>query len=77
MNSITQNTMIPIGLSILVIGTSSFWLAGITSKVDAHERSIIETKIKHDKTNEDLNQIRIDIGVIKQLLIKLEDKDGK
>lgn len=69
MNLLSSNTVAPLGLSIAVIGSAAFWLSNVSAKVEAHERIIVETKVKQERTADDLGQIRIDIGVIKQVLL--------
>lgn len=76
MKFLTGDTMMPLSLSVAIIGSGSFWLSGVSAKVETHDKLIMETKLKQEKTADDLSQIRVDIGVIKQLLINRERKNG-
>lgn len=69
MKLLNEDTLVPLGLSIAVIGSATFWLSAVSAKVDSHEKVLVEQKTKQEKTAEDLGQIKVDIGVIKQILI--------
>lgn len=68
MKLIDQNTVIPLGLAIAVIGGGSFWLSAINSKVDAQDRLVVESKVKQDRISDDIAQIKVDVGIIKESL---------
>lgn len=65
-----QTTMIPLGVAVLSIGGASFWLSAVHSKVNSHGEELAETKNKQEKIHDDLRQIKIDLGIIKELLKK-------
>lgn len=65
MDYLTENTMVPLSLAVIVIGGGAVWLTVLASTVQSSADTLKEIKGKQEKYNEDISQIRTDIAVIK------------
>jgi hypothetical protein len=68
MKTLTENTMIPIGLAILAIGGGASWLTVLMVKINNAEAKLQEVQSKQDAYIEKMNAIQMDVRVIKVVL---------
>lgn len=69
MKPINENTAISIGLMITLAG-AVFWVSTIYSLASSTETRTSKIEQKQDRYIEDMHQIKEDVAVIKQMLIK-------
>jgi len=69
MRELTQNTLIPIGL-VIVIGSMIFSLGQSYSKLDEHANKIITITKRQDKSEDKLNAILQALARIEERLAK-------
>jgi hypothetical protein len=55
---ITDTTLIPIGLAVVVIGGGAAWLTAMSLKIDSAIASTQRIEQKQSTYNEDISQIR-------------------
>lgn len=67
MKEITEKTLLPISL-VIVVGGFIYWAAQIDSFVRAHEMAIGKVQAKHESELEVLLQVKADVSYIKQVL---------
>ena len=77
MKSLTENTLIPIGLALTVIGGGSAWLTRISVATAANAEALNRIETKQDQYTEHLSQIRQDLAVIRNRLENMEVQNGK
>lgn len=77
MKSLTENTFIPIGLALTVIGGGSAWLTKISVSTSANAETLTRIESKQDQYTEHLSQIRQDLAVIRNRLENMEVQNGK
>ena len=75
MLKITQNTLIPMGLAILVIGSSAAWVTKISLATAITEKSVNLALLKFEKIEQSLKDIDYRLSRIEwSLRIKKGDK---
>lgn len=72
MRFLTENTLIPIGLAITVIGGASIWLTNIWWQGQANAAQIERLNTKQEAYLATLIEIRSDVAVIKSRLERKE-----
>jgi len=68
--NLTQNTMLPLGLAVSVIGGGAVWLTTLYWEQKAMAASIQRLSSTQIQYAEDIHTIKLDIAVIKNELIK-------
>jgi len=74
MKALTDKTLVPIGIAIVVIGGGSAWLTVLAGTVQESARVLFEIKTKQDLYSEDVATIRSDIRLIKYKLGVRDDR---
>ena len=77
MQFFTQNTFIPIGLALTVIGGGSAWLTKISLATAANAAALTRIEAKQDRYTEHLAQIRQDLAVIRQRVETMEVRNER
>jgi len=68
MSKISDQTLIPIGIAVLVIGGGAAWLTALYAKTDALADSLRQKTAVIESVSHDVNQIKLDIREIKTRL---------
>lgn len=68
MKSLSENTLIPIGLAVIVIGGGAAWLTDLHSSIAATEARVSKVEPKVDKVSDDIAEIKQSIAVILERL---------
>lgn len=77
MKSLSENTLIPIGLAVVVIGGGSAWLTKISIATAANSDALSRIETKQESYTEHLAEIRQDLAVIRQRIETMEDTHGR
>lgn len=65
MSKLTESTLIPIGLAVVVIGGGAVWLTVLADTVSGTSKEVLTIREKQDKYQEDIHQIKLDLTKIK------------
>lgn len=77
MKVFTENTFIPIGLALTVIGGGSAWLTKISLATTANAEALTRIESKQDEYTEHLSEIRQDLAVIRERIENMEVRNGR
>lgn len=72
MNRITSRTLVPLGLSIIVIGSAAGWATKVSMEIEAHANSIAKTEVMNTDIYNHLHDIKTQLSVIESKVIILE-----
>ena len=71
---LSDQTLIPLGLAIAVIGGGSAWLAALNARSENLGAKIEKHETIIERISEDLSQIKITLGEIR---VEIRRKDGR
>lgn len=77
MKSLTENTFIPIGLALTVIGGGSAWLTRMSVATAANAEALTRIETKQEKYTEHLAEIREELAAIRERLDSIGGKHGR
>ena len=66
--AITEKTLIPIGVAVVVIGGGSMWLTSLYAKVNELEEQVSAKAHAIERIQDDVYQIKLDVREIKTLM---------
>lgn len=61
MKKLTQDTLVPLGLAIGMIGGGSMWLTRLSTAVEIHERRLNEGKLRYELQTDRANEVLLSI----------------
>jgi hypothetical protein len=76
MERINEQTLIPIGIAILVIGSAALWVAGVNAQMTYASTAIAEVREDQKQYNSHLEEIRSRLSAIEGELKRIP-KEGK
>lgn len=73
MKSLSDKTLVPVGLAVIVIGTGSFAVAGILNKQTINSEAVQEIRIEQKEIRAELKETRKEYGA---LLVEMAEMKG-
>lgn len=71
MEKLSEQTLVPVGLAVVVVGAAALWIASINLQTRSNAETITKLETKQEKYSDDMRVIRESLaeinGVLKEI----------
>lgn len=75
MEKISEQTLIPIGVAVVVIGAAALWISSINLQTKSNTETINKLEVKQEKYSDDMRAIRESLAEINGALREIKRRN--